>query len=800
MRRTFRTWLTATAIGTAAVCVLAANPARAVTGQPAAPAGYAPPVGMSYACSQATGADATCSALTAGSASTGTTPPAGLDPSGIRTAYGLPSATAGYGQTVAVVAPYYYKDAAADLSAYRSGYGIPACTTASGCFKQVSFDGGDPSGLQQAAEWNVADAQAMDMISAVCPNCHILLVDASTSAIYTTDTPDDGLGAAENEAVALGARFVVDPWSIPEASIESIPVVSGETNEAYYDSLYFDHPGVVITASGGDAGYSAGAVAYPEASPDVIAVGGTTLTPSGGGYTQTAWTGTQSGCSGYESRPAWQTETACGQSRAVNDVAAVADPGDNIVYYDSDYTTVGWDTGGGTDYAAAIVAAAYALAGTPATDATPASYLYANANGLTDITSETNGVTVTCPAPTDVCNAGPGWDGPTGLGTPDGVSAFLASYYQPITPVRFMDTRIGTGATGPVAADGTVTLQIAGVHGIPSANVTAVVLNLTATAGTASGPWAVTVYADGTPKPATTNLDYEGGTTRANLVIAPVGQDGKIAIYNHSTGTVQLVGDVFGYFTSDATAAGGTTYTPVTPTRILNTGTGLGAPKQPLAGGGTLAVQVGGANGIPSGIAAVAINITAAGASANGGLENYADGTTRPVPVSNMSFGTANIAEMAIVPVGADGKIDIYSASGSGVTVNVIGDVVGYFSAGTGGQTYHAIGGARIFDTRQSTPVAANTTVTVSQGTTVVAPSPTMIIDVSAVEETADGDLIIYPAGTSIPGTSNLNYQTGTSLTNLDLAATGGGTFDIYNASNGTTNIMVDCMGYLSAG
>jgi hypothetical protein len=120
---------------------------------------------------------------------------------------------------------------------------------------------------------------------------------------------------------------------------------------------------------------------------------------------------------------------------------------------------------------------------------------------------------------------------------------------------------------------------------------------------------------------------------------------------------------------------------------------------------------------------------------------------------------------MAIVPVGADGKIDIHGSWGNtSETVDVDGDVVGYFSAGTSGQTYHAIAGTRM-------------------------------------NETVAGNFTIYPAGTSMPGTSNLNFQSGLGpINNLDLAATGGGTFDIYNGSSGTIGIVVDFTGYLSAG
>lgn len=186
------------------------------------------------------------------------------------------------------------------------------------------------------------------------------------------------------------------------------------------------------------------------------------------------------------------------------------------------------------------------------------------------------------------------------------------------------------------------------------------------------------------------------------------------------------------------------------------------------------------------------------GGTGNGFLEAYADGTTRPT-ASNVQFNTKTIAGMAIVPVGADGKIDIYDG-GLSTSVNVVGDVAGYFTAGTAGEKYHAIAQTRLVDTRNNAkPVASDGTLAVAQGTTVVAPAPTLVLNVTAVDATAVGTLYVYPAGAARPLSSNLNDTAGVTVADLALAVTGGGG-DIYNASSGTVQLVVDCQGYFSAG
>jgi len=326
--------------------------------------------------------------------------PVGYGPSSLRRAYNLP-AGGGDGRTVAVVDAYDDPAAAADLAAYRSAFGLPPCTASDGCFTKVNDQGGRGYPKPNAG-WAGEISLDLDMVSAVCPRCHILLVEAASP--YLRD-----LGRAVNQAVRMGARFVANGYGAQQSPAD-----------AGYDSRYFDHPGVAITVATGDAGYG---VSYPAASPYVTAVGGTSLAPAGNGrgWAETAWRGTGSGC-GDQAKPAWQNHTGCA-GRALNDVAAVANPGTGVAVYDSYTHSAGaWKVSGGTSVSAAIIAATYALAGTPRPGSYPSSYPYAHPAALNDVTSGHNG---RC-GPSYLCAARRGYDGPTGLGAPDGVAAFTA--------------------------------------------------------------------------------------------------------------------------------------------------------------------------------------------------------------------------------------------------------------------------------------------------------------------------------------------------------------------------------------
>jgi Subtilase family len=331
--------------------------------------------------------------------------PAGLHPSQLTAAYGLPSSTGGQGQTVYIVDAYNYPNAEADLAVYRAQFGLPACTTANGCFRKVNQNGAASPLPISNQGWSGEMALDLAMVSAICPNCHITLIEANDSSI--------NMLVAVARANTMGAKFVSMSWGGAESA--SAP---------NFDGAYFAPTGVVYTASSGDSGY-AGGVIYPASSNRVIAVGGTSLTPAAStrGWAETAWSGAGSGCSAYEAKPAWQGAVSACATRAGTDISAVADPNTGVSVYFTYGTSGGWAVYGGTSAAAPIVAAAYALAGQQPGGVNPAKSLYSQPSKLYDVTSGSNG---SC-SPAVVCHAGVGWDGPTGLGSPHGITAFKTS-------------------------------------------------------------------------------------------------------------------------------------------------------------------------------------------------------------------------------------------------------------------------------------------------------------------------------------------------------------------------------------
>jgi len=336
--------------------------------------------------------------------------PSGYGPSDLQSAYALTAASssAGAGQTIAVVDAFDDPNAEADLAVYRAQYGLPACTTANGCFRKVNQQGAQSGYPSQDAGWDLEISLDLDMVSAICPNCHVLLVEATTN--FNSD-----LGASVNTAVSLGANVVSNSYAGPES--------------AAYDANY-DHPGHIITASSGDNLYAEG-VKSPASYGTVVSVGGTSLSRASNarGWTESVWNdvcgsgvpcGTGSGCSAFAAKPAWQTDTGCSK-RMENDVAAVADPATGVAVYDSVplQGASGWEVVGGTSASSPIIAAIYGLGGAAA-NLTYAQSLYALASSLNDVTSGNNG---SC-SPAYFCTAGVGYDGPTGNGTPNGITAF----------------------------------------------------------------------------------------------------------------------------------------------------------------------------------------------------------------------------------------------------------------------------------------------------------------------------------------------------------------------------------------
>ena len=295
----------------------------------------------------------------------------GLHPADIVAAYGFPSTNAG--ALVAIVDAYDDPMVERDLGRYRAEFGISACTTANGCFKKVNQRGEAHRYPRASRTWSQEIALDVEMVSAVCPNCSILLVEANSASI-------DDLGASVDEAVKLGATIVSNSYYATEWT--------GETLE----DVHYNHPGVAIVASSGDkvSPY------YPAASPYVTAVGGTTLAARGASWTQTAWAYGGQGCSAFEPLPSFQPSTFC-STRSTVDMAVIGDPQTGVAAFTNQ--SGGWIEAGGTSVGAPIVAAAYALSANPQSPA----FSYAHAADFTDI----------APA---------GFDLATGLGSPNGVS------------------------------------------------------------------------------------------------------------------------------------------------------------------------------------------------------------------------------------------------------------------------------------------------------------------------------------------------------------------------------------------
>ena len=343
-----------------------------------------------------------------------------FDPAQLQDAYGLTgaAAAAGHGEKVAVVDAFNDPKASSDLNAYRSAYGLGACDEANGCLTILNEHGGK-TGLppsDSSGGWELEESLDLDMVSAICPHCSIILVEATSASI-------SDLAVAERTAAHSGADAVSNSWG------------SGAefTGETAYDPDFYA-PGVAITAAGGDNGYG---TQYPAASPYVTAVGGTSLTGWSGQWTQSAWNGTGSGCSQLEPKPPWQIADAESPggclNRTANDLSAAADPNPGAWIYDSvkdpSLGSAGWAAVGGTSVGTPIVAAAYALADIVAggphrallPGTFPAAYPYQHGSQLTDITSGANGACE--PARQYLCNAVTGYDGPTGLGTPAGTTS-----------------------------------------------------------------------------------------------------------------------------------------------------------------------------------------------------------------------------------------------------------------------------------------------------------------------------------------------------------------------------------------
>ncbi|MCC7104340.1 MAG: hypothetical protein IT307_04290 [Chloroflexi bacterium] len=365
--------------------------------------------------------------------------PNGYGPLQFTKAYGLAGPSAN--TIVAIVDAYDHPNIQSDLDTYSDTFGIPrlpACTTGIAastvpCFQKVDQNGGQSYPATNSG-WAVEIALDVEVLHGICPACRILLVEADSE--YNVD-----LDAAVDRAVALGARVVSNSYGSLEDPDQTV------------EDSHFDRLGIAFVASSGDDGYG---VSYPASSRFVTAAGGTTLhLSSDSSYRgESVWSGSGSGCSRYESKPVWQTDSAC-RNRTVADVAADADPATGAAVYSSVayQGRSGWFVVGGTSLSAPIVSAVYALAGPLPSSVRGNSVPYAqfSASNFRDVRSGRNGSCLTY-----LCKGVSGYDGPTGLGTPLGIGGFTGAGGQVIPTVTLSVQRTGTGSGRVSSTDGKI--------------------------------------------------------------------------------------------------------------------------------------------------------------------------------------------------------------------------------------------------------------------------------------------------------------------------------------------------------
>jgi subtilase family serine protease len=333
-----------------------------------------------------------------------TTKPSGFGPAELRKAYGVPG-EAKKTQIVAIVDAYDQPNMFTDLQTYSTTFNLPQLINCSGtiiksstaCFKKVDESGGTNYPTSDAG-WALEISLDVEAVHAMCDNCSILLIEAKSAS-------NSDLIIALDTAIKLGATIISNSYGGAESP-----------NEVSSDN-HFNQPGVAIFASSGDSGYG---VSYPAASRYVVAVGGTklTLTSSGAYSSESAWSDGGSGCSSYETKPMWQHDTGC-RKRSVADVSADADPTSGAAVYDSvKYNNKkGWFKIGGTSLSSLLIAGIFATGDQLTSSGQASSFLYGlSTSHFHDVTKGDNGA---C-SPSYLCKAAKGYDGPTGLGSPNG--------------------------------------------------------------------------------------------------------------------------------------------------------------------------------------------------------------------------------------------------------------------------------------------------------------------------------------------------------------------------------------------
>lgn len=367
--------------------------------------------------------------------------------------------------------------------------------------------------------------------------------------------------------------------------------------------------------------------------------------------------------------------------------------------------------------------------------------------------------------------------------------------YHPLPPARVLDTRDG-GPSGRIGARASIDVQVAGQGGVPASGVTAVAMNVTVTQPTAAS--FLTLFPTGTTPPGVSNLNFTAGQTVPNLAVVKVGTGGKVSMYNEA-GSVDVVLDVAGWFSETSTTGDAGRYTPIVPTRFLDTR----ASGVQLGPGASLVLQVAGRGGIPeSGAMAAVLNVTATGATAPSFLTVYPSGGERPL-ASTLNFDAGDtVSNRAMVMLGVGGGVTLYNLAGS---VDIVVDVAGWYndaSLATPAGAYSALPPTRILDTRDGPlgPLPGGSAMEVRiTGRAGMPPIGVraVILNATVVAPAGPGFLTIFPSSADVPVVSDVNYANDETRSNLTVVQVGAdGKVGVYVST--TTDVVLDVAGWFS--
>jgi hypothetical protein len=362
-----------------------------------------------------------------------------------------------------------------------------------------------------------------------------------------------------------------------------------------------------------------------------------------------------------------------------------------------------------------------------------------------------------------------------------GVTSTPKTKYTPLAqPLRAYDSRTPAGGATRVTGGTSVTIPMAGLHGVP-ADAVSVALNVTADG--AEAPGFLTVYPGTDPLPTASNVNYRAGGADPNLVVAKLGTDGSIKVFTDKT--TNVIVDVFGYFSTTATNG----FIPVTPARLIDTRSGA----RPGAGQ-IVTFSVAGVAGVPAGAPAVVLNLTLDQPASPGWAAVYAAGA--PVPAtSNVNVGTGETRpNVVFAPVGSNGQVSVYLDT----SAHVIADVFGYYSTASTAELFKPVKPKRIIDTRPGgVRVAAGTTLDVKVTDIAGVPSTAtaVVLNVTATDAQGTGYLTVYPFNVPLPPSSNVNYVAGQSIPNVVVSGVSpDGRVKIFASAD--THVIVDVAGW----